>query len=123
VHGIFLPFPLTVIVNFAVIHGTDTPHILESSLERLQNALFKLKVVSLCATICPCVKSNFEDENGVVMDGYRKRKTKVLTKKFPHSLNTKRNYVKVHFFPFLPDIGKSIPLFESSHRFFLLSFS
>lgn len=51
------------------------------------------------------------------MDGYRKRKTKVLRKKFPHSLNTKENNVKFRFFPILPDIGKNIPLFESSHHF------
>ena len=78
---------------------------------------FEASVVSLCATTCPCAKSNSENENGVVVDGYQKRKTKVLRKKFPHRLNTKQNNVKVRFFPILPDIGKSIPLFESSHNF------
>jgi len=77
-------------------------------------------VVSVCATICPCVKKNFEDENGVVVNRYRKKKAKVLRKKFPHSLKTKQNNVKVRFFPLLPDIGMSIPLFESSHHFLLL---
>jgi len=51
------------------------------------------------------------------VDGYRNRKTKVLTKKLSHSLNTKRNNVKVRSFPILPDIRKSIPLFESNHHF------
>jgi len=99
------------------IHGTDTPHSLESAFRQTSKYPLKLTVVSLCATICPCVKNNFEDENGVVVDGYRKRKIRLLRKKFLHSLNTKQNNVKFHFFPILPDTGKSIPLFESSHYF------
>ena len=89
-----------------------TPLSLESDL-RLRSALASSRC--LCATTCPCVKSNSEDENGEVVDGYRKMKTKVLRKKFPHSLNTKQNDVKFRFFPTLPNIGKSIPLFESNH--------